>query len=269
MPYTGNLIRMAQPPDARRLPPPSPRHGENEGDPSAARQEHVVPTGTGTEYQGTDFAPVIMSGFGMRLNTPSSWAGAPPGGASEEPYRITYPRGNAHDSTAVLSAAGAADQAVRPGLRVTAHDGADDRGVVRTLFDPSPFAGESQHREQIDSDGLGQWQNSPEGDNAKYVRGINSLPTNNPGRVGYDGPGFRRGRERVRVWDNTVRAHISRVFSSQMLQPRDAYTPNGTTPMVSSMVTVPALPRSPGSPDDPMTSRTSYASAPVSTFGGF
>ena len=269
MPYTGNLVRMAQAPDARRLPPPSPRHGENEGDPSASRAEHVVPTGTGSEYQGADFQPVIMSGWGMQLDTPASWAGAPPGGAAEEPYRITYARSNPHDSRAVLSAAGADTYQRSPALRVAAHDGAQDHHDRRVIFDPSPFAGDSQHREEIDTDGLAQWQTSPDGEQAKYVRGINSLGTNNPGRIGYDGPGFRRGRERVRAWDNTVRAHISRTFGSQMLQPCDAYTPNPARQMVSTYVTEPALPRSPSSPDDPMTARTNYVSAPASTFGGF
>lgn len=269
MPYTGNLVRIAQAPDARRLPPPSPRHGQDEGDPSASRQEHVVPSGTGSEYQGVDFDQVIMSGWGMQLDTPASWAGAPPGGGSEEPYRITYARTNPHDSRAVLSAAGADTYGRSPALRFAAHDGAQDHHDRRVMFDPAPFAYQTQEREEIDSDGLAQWQTSPDGDQAKYVRGINSLSTNNPGRVGYDGPGFRRGRERVRAWDNTVRAHISRVFGAQMLQPRDAYAPNGTTPMISSMVTAPSLPRSPASPDDPLTSRSSYASAPTSTFGGF
>lgn len=271
MPYTGNLVFMAQPPDARKLPPPSPRHATNEGDPSAAAGEHQVAAGTGNEYADTKFPSVIMAGWGMTLDTPASWAGAPPGGRAETPYRITWPSGNPHESDAVLSAEGANAQWYGNANRIRAHDGDDDHGYARTTFDPPPYANATQHRDEIDTDGLRSpyTQVSPEGAATKFVRGINSLPDNNPDRFGYDGPGFRRGRDRVRAWDNTVRAHISRIQSPQVLQPRDAYVPNAARRMVGDMMITPALPRTPTAPDTALLAATSYASSPASVIGGF
>lgn len=271
MPYTGNLLFMSQQPDARRLPAPSPRHGVNESDPSRALGEHTVPAGTGDVYGGSDFPPVIMSGFGMPLDTPASWAGAPPGGRAETPYRITYPDGNPHDSAAVLSGDGGNAQWYGNDNRTRAHDGARDHGYSRTTFDPPPYANSTQVRQELDTDGLRSPYTalSPEGAATKFVRGINSLPDNNPDRFGYDGPGFRRGRERVRAWDNTVRAHISRVQGPQVLQPRDVYTPNPARRMVADMVITPALPRTPQAPDTALLAATTYTSAPVSVIGGF
>ena len=271
MPYTGNLVFISQEPDARPLPAPSPRHGRNEGDPSLPRGEHQVAAGTGVEYGGTNFPPVVMGGFGMALDTPASWAGPPPGGRAETPYRIGWTDGNPHDSTAVLSKDGADAQWYGNPNRIRAHDGGQDHGYLRTTFDPPPYANATQHREEIDTDGLRSPYSavSPEGAATKFVRGINSLPDNNPDRVGYDGPGFRRGRERVRAWDNTVRAHISRVQGPQLLQPRDAYAPNAARRMVSDMMIVPALPRTPTAPDTSLLAATSYTSTPGSVIGGF
>lgn len=268
MPYTGNLLQQQQDPTTRKLPPPSPRHGVIEEDPSAPRGEHEVPSGTGVEFAQTDFPPTVMTGGGMRLDTPASWAGAPPGGMSETPYRITYPAGNPHDSPAVLSALGAAIQSIATPMRDRAHDGADDRGWWRTTFDRPQMFTASQDRAELDTEGYTNPFGGLADDGVKYVRGINSRPENNPPRVGYS-PGFRPGRERVRVWPAEMFASISRRIDPQILRPRDAYTPLQYPRMVSRMVIPPALPRDPGSPDDPLTARTDYSSAPISVFGGF
>lgn len=268
MPYTGNLLQLKQDPSARRLPGPSPRHQLDEMDPADARGEHEVPSGTGREFQRTDFPPTVMTGGGMRLDAPASWAGAPPGGIAETPYRITYPSGNPHDSDAVLSAAGSDIQSVATPLRDRAHDGIPDRGWWRTTFGPAPMFTDTQDRQQIDTDGFTNPFSGLADDGVKYVRGINSRPENNPPRVGYS-PGFRPGRERVRVWGNSVFASVSREIGAQILRPRDAYTPLPYPRLVSTMVIPPAMPRDPGSPDDPLTARTNYASSPQSVFGGF
>lgn len=269
MPYTGNLVRIDQQPTARGLPAPSPRHALNEADPSLERGEHQVPSGTGAIYQGQDYDQVVTSGFGMTLNTPLSWAGPPPGGGAETPYHIEYTAGNPHDSRAVLGVLSGEAQWFGDGNRLRAHDGSVDH-EYRTTFSPAPYAGATQERTEIDTDGLASPYSElapPAG--TKFVRGINSLPENNPPRVGYDGPGFRRGRERVRAWDNTVRAHISRVQGVQVLQPRDAYTPLHYPRMVSDMMITPALPRQPSAPDAALIAGTVYSAAPASVIGGF
>ena len=270
MPYTGNLVRINQSSDQRKLPSPSPRHAVDEEDPSLPRGEHHVASGTGAEFAGTTYAPVVMSGFGMPLDDPSSWAGDPPGGGSETPYRITYPRGNPHASDAVLSArAGYAQWFAHP-VRDRAHDGDTDRGWLRTTFSPEPMFMDTQNpRGEIDTQGLTTPYDEATDDRfRKHVRGINSLPENNPDRVGYLN-GFRPGRERVRVWGSDVFASISRVQGVQQLQPRDAYTPLHYPRMIGSMTTPPALPRTAGNPDDTAMSATNYASSPGSVFGGF
>lgn len=277
MPYTGNLLRLSQEPDARKLPGPSPRHGRNEGDPMAPLGQSTVPSGTGALYQGTDF-PVYLTPGGtpggqMPLDNPAPWAGAPPGG----PYEvngITYPRGNPHDSQAVLSQVGSDRQWTGAGgWRERAHDGDPDRGFLRTGFDPAPLYQQCIPRAELDTDGLA----SPYTDGgprlAKHLRaapgGFSSLPESNPPRVGYDGPGFRRGRERVRVSDNPLFASVHRTFGVQVLHPRDAYTPNPAPRMVYSMITPPALPRDPGNPDDTAMARATYPLSPGSVIGGF
>ena len=268
MPYTGNLLQQRQQPGGRPLPGPSPRHAANEADPSLARGEHQVPAGTGGVYARTDFDQVVMSGGGMRLDTPASWAGGPPGGSQETPYRVTYPAGNPHDSDAVLSARGSAIQTVQTAMRGNAHDGSPDRGYVRTGFGPEPLFAGQQERAELATEG----QSNPFGaladDGVKYVRGINSRPENNPARVGYVS-GYRPGRERVRVWQVPRFGHVSRRIDPQVLRPRDAYTPNASRRQVGSMVTPPALPRDAGNPDDVMLARVNYGAAPTSVFGGF
>lgn len=274
MPYTGNLVVMAQQPDARQLPPPSNRHGRREGDPSAPSGQNTVPAGVGSEFQGTDFAPVVMSGFGMPLDDPAPWGGDPPGGPYETD-KINYPRGNPHDSHAVLSQVGGDTQwrAGQGGGRTRAHDGEPDRGWLRTTFDPAPQFMGAQPREEIDTQGL----NSPYTDGGPRMQkmvhgnlgGYSSLPESNPPRVGYDSGGFRLGRERVRVWANNVFASTHRRQGVQIIRPRDAYTPNPAQRMVETMITPPSLPRDPGNPDDVMIARSVYATAPSSVFGGF
>lgn len=271
MPYSGNLLRLTQQPDARKLPPPSARHAANEYDPDPQRGEHQVPSGTGSEFQGTDYVEVVMSGGGMPLDKPDSWAITPPGGEFEATDYITYPKGNPHDSEAVLSARGAEIMACSPNgykLRNRAHDGSRDKGFLRTLFSPLPMFTDQQHRDELYTDGLTSSVDTASGAGGdKYVRGINSLPNNNPDRVGYVN-GFRQGIERVRVWDNNNRAFIDRRQGSQILQPRDVYVPNHYPRMVSTMITGPALPRDANNPDDTAMSTTSYASSPNSVIGG-
>lgn len=268
MPYTGNLLQQRQQPGGRPLPGPSPRHAANEADPSAPRGEHQVPAGTGAEFARSDFDRVVMSGGGMRLDTPASWAGAPSGGMEASPYRITYPAGNPHDSDAVLSGLGSALQTVQGGMRSNAHDGSPDRGYVRTGFDPEPLFARQQERAELATEGQSNPFGSLSDDGVKYVRGINSRPENNPPRVGYVS-GYRPGRERVRAWQVPRFAHVSRTIDPQVLRPRDAYTPNPARRQVNTMITPPALPRDAGNPDDPMLARTNYTNAVTSVFGGF
>lgn len=276
MPYTGNLVRLNQKPDALKLPAPSPRHGVREAAPELQRQTHTVPSGTGAEFQGTDFERVVESGHGMLLDTPPSSAGTPPGTADpESPWHIDYTRGNPHTSSAVLSARGAAAMAggagrpdaagVAPntGLRGRSHDGRADRGWLRSLFWPAPMFTEAQPRQEINPDGPASSVDQAEGPGgAKYVRGINSLGVNNP-------HGWRNGRYRYSSWPNEVFAQIKRTIGTQMLQPRDIYTPGPQQRMVASMITPPSLPKDPPNPDDPITAQSQYSSAASSVIGGF
>lgn len=266
MPYTGNLLIQKQLPTDRHLSEPSNRHDRDEGDPSQWRGEHSVPSGTGAEFAGTDFEQVVMTGGGMMLNDPSPWAICPPGGEYGSPYAITYPYGNPHESPAVLSNRGSVAQDIGTKLRQHAHDGDDDRGWIRTTFDPPPIF--FPDRAELATEGLYNPHGELAADGVKYVRGINSRPENNPPRDGY-APGYRPGRDRVRVTDPSTFASIHRDIGAQQLRPRDVYTPNPAAPMVASMVTPPALPRSAPNPDSIMTASTSYASSPTSVFGGF
>lgn len=271
MPYSGNLLRLTQAPDARKLPPPSPRHATNEYDPDPQKGEHQVPSGTGSEFQGTDYPEVVMSGGGMPLDTPSSWAITPPGGQYEATDYLTYPKGNPHNSDAILSARGAELMYCAPDgykLRDRAHDGKQDRGFLRTLFSPAPLFADQQSRDELYTEEFASSIGTADGVGGdKFVRGINSLPNNNPDRIGYVN-GFRQGIERVRVWDNHDRAFIDRQQGSQMLQPRDVYVPNHYPRMIGSMITGPALPRDANNPDDTAMASTSYASSPSSVIGG-
>jgi hypothetical protein len=272
MPYTGNSTRLTQTPNARTLPGPSQRHGTNEGDPSLSRGEHSIPAGTGGEYQGSDFERVVMQGHGMPLDNPSSWAVEPPGGPYESPYAIQYSQGNPHDSQAVLSARGAYAQTCDPRgqyLRTDAHDGQPDRGYMRTLYGAEPFADHTQLQDALSIEGLNSSVAQPEGDGGKkYGRGINSLPENNPDRIGYTN-GFRPGIDRVRVWEGDAAHHVTRDLTPQMLQLRDNYVPNHYPRMFADVVTQPQLPRDAPNMDDAIMSNSVYATAPASVFGGF
>lgn len=264
MPYTGNLIRLGQKPDALKLPAPSPRHGVREGAPELQRRQQSVPSGTGAEYQGTDFDQVVMSGHGMVLDTPASSAGTPPGSPDPDaPYRIDYTRGNPHTSTAILSWAGQEAMTRDPSIRGRAHNGERDRGWVRSIFWPEPMFLEQQPRSEINPDGPSSSTAQADGvGGAKYVRGINSHPTNNPS-------GWRNGRYRFSTWGNRVFSQIHRTIGTQLVQPRDVYTPGPQQRMIGSMITPPALPQDAPNPDDAITARTSYTSSPSSVIGGF
>lgn len=266
MPYTGNLVRLqTQQPDARQLPPPSPRHAADEQDPAAALGEHEVTAGTGSEFGGTGFASQLATGPGLDLDRPKSWAIAPPGGMDEVPYAISYAKGNPHDSRATLSARDAAD----PVSRVDSHNGEPDRGVLRVTYSPRPLGADLQERDALSVDGFASpYSSMSEPRAAKHVRGINSLPENNPDRFGYT-TGFRPGIDRLRAWFGDAARHITRDHTPQLLQPRDAYTAPPRQRMVADMVTDPALPRTAPNMDDTITASTNYTSQVSSSFGGF
>jgi len=274
VPYTGNLLRLSQQPDALKLGGVSERHGAVEPAQDIARQQKTAPAGTGMEFAGTDFEQVVEAGHGMLLDTPASWAGTPPGSPdTEQPWHIDYSRGNPHSSPAVLSARGAAameggagyphpDTASALGMRSSAHSGDGDRGWIRSTFWPAPWNTESQPREEINPDGPSSSVAPPEGvGGAKYGRGINSLGLNNPA-------GWRNGRYRFMTWPNTVFAQIHRTIGTQMLQPRDIYTPGPQARMIGSMITPPSLPRDAPNPDDVITANSNYTSSASSVIGG-
>lgn len=276
MPYTGNLVRLAQKPDALKLPAPSPRHGVREAAQDISRQESSVPTGTGSEYQGTDFDKVVISGGGMPLDHQPSAAGTPPGSPDpDSPFYISYTKGSPYTSTAILSARGAAEAWGGAGdttsypcppdtaLRGREHNGATDKGWIRALFWPSPLFDADQPRDEINPDGPSSSVAGPEGvGGMKFGRGINSLGENNP-------HGWRNGRYRFSHWGNTVFSQIHRTIGTQQLSPRDIYTPGPQQRMVGSMITPPALPQDPPNPDDSITASSYYGSSAVSSFGGF
>lgn len=277
MPYTGNLTRLAQKPDALKLPAPSPRHGVREGAQELHRQERVVPEGTGAEFQGTDFDKVVQAGHGMLLDTPASAAGTPPGTAdTESPWHIDYTKGSPYTSGAILSARGAAIAAGGAGSTTTVeygadnamlgrqHDGTKDRGWVRALFWWAPMWRDTNLGEEILAPGPASSVEGPGGvGGAKYGRGINSLGENNP-------DGWRNGNYRFPNWStNTVFQRVHRTIGTQQLQPRDIYTPGPQQRMVSSMITPPSLPRDAPNPDDVITANSNYSSSPSSVIGGF
>lgn len=276
MGYTGNLIRLAQRPDALKLPAPSPRHGVREGAPDIQREQQTVPAGTGSEFQGTDFDQVVTAGNGMRLDTPASWAGTPPGSPDpDSAYHIDYTRGSPYTSSAILSARGAAEAAGGAGSSTTypcspdttklatEHNGAKDRGWIRALFWPAPMWLETQPRQELNPDGPASSVEGPEGvGGAKYGRGINALGGNNP-------EGWRNGRYRFGTWPNTVFASIHRTIGTQQLQPRDVYAPGYQQRMVGSMVTPPSLPRDAPNPDDVIMANSNYTSSNSVIGGGF
>lgn len=277
MGYTGNLVRLAQKPDALKLPAPSPRHGVREGAPALQKEQQTVPTGTGAEFQGTDFDKVVQAGHGMRLDVQPSAAGTPPGSAdSESPWHIDYTKGSPYTSDAILSARGAAIAAGGAG-RTTGvdygadttlvgreHDGSTDRGWVRSLFWWMPMWWETQPKEEVLTPGPASSVEGPgSGGAAKFGRGINSLGENNP-------QGWRNGNYRFPNWStNTVFQSVHRTIGTQQLQPRDIYTPGPQQRMVASMVTPPSLPRDAPNPDDVLTASSTYSSSASSVIGGF
>lgn len=276
MGYTGNLVRLAQKPDALKLPAPSPRHGVREGAPEIQRVQQSVAPGTGSEFQGSDFEKVMVSGGGMPLDHQPSAAGIPPGsGDVDAPFHISYTAGSPYTSTAILSARGAAEAAGGAGSTTTypctpdtsmtgaEHDGRADRGWIRALFRPEPMWLSTQPRSEINPDGAPSSVEGPgPGGAAKFGRGINALAENNP-------QGWRNGRYRFSSWPNTVFASIHRTIGTQYLQPRDIYAPGPQQRMVSSMVTPPSLPRDAPNPDDPIMAQSTYSSSAASVFGGF
>lgn len=276
MPYTGNLVRLGQKPDALKLPAPSPRHGVREGAPALQHEQQTLPPGTGSEYQGTDFDKVVMSGGGMPLDIQPSAAGIPPGTPDDDaPYHIAYTKGSPYASDAILSARGAAiasggagdtvgvNWGTNSSLRTRSHEGVRERSWLRALFWPDPLFAEQQPRQEINPDGPRSSVDGPGGvGGAKYGRGINALDQNNPN-------GFRNGRYRFGTWPNRVFSQIHRTIGTQQLMPRDIYTPGPQQRMVASMVTPPSLPQDPPNPDDASMANSVYTSSTTSVFGGF
>lgn len=256
--YGGQLSRLASTAMDRVLPAPSPRHAVNESDDTLARTEREVPAGTGNEFGGTRFESDITPGGGMQLDTPTSWALDPDADAS----RIKYARSNPHDSGAVLTLR----QGDTPdGGRLSSHDGSRDRGWLRSKFSGQPLADDTQARETDRTDGYSNpFSAVGTPDANKYVQGRSSRPESNP-------DGFRLGTLLRWSWDPQHKRTVTRDYGIQFTQPRDFYTAPERQPMVKSMVTGAALPRSAGSFDDAVMSGNDTNSAPAgqSSFGGF
>lgn len=276
IPYTGNLMRIAQKPGALKLPPPSGRHGVNEGAQTLNRQQSTVAAGTGSEFQGSDFDEVMTTGHGMLLDTPTDSPSTPPGsGGDEGAFHITYPEGNPHSSTAILSLRGANAAAggsgAPVGFRVEGdtslngkqHNGFFDRGWIRSIFGPSPLYRDQTPHATITPSGPTASVEGPAGDGgAKYGRGINALGINNPG-------GFRHGRYQLNTNSNNNFTHITRDIGTQYIQAPSIYTPGPQQRMVGSMITPPSLPQGPPNPNDIQYAASDYSSSSASTFGGF
>lgn len=168
--YSGQLSRLANTPQERTLPAPSPRHAVDESDDTLSKGQRQVPSGTGREYGGTAFEDNIIPGGGMQLDTPAPWARD----LDAEASRIKYARENPHDSRAVLTLR----QGDTPdGGRISAHDGSLDNGYKRSVFSGEPLADDMQAREAERTDGY----SNPFGavgspDAVKYVRGRSSRP---------------------------------------------------------------------------------------------
>lgn len=274
MGYTGNLVRLAAKPGALALSPPSPRHGTVEGASTTSLQQQTVTSGTGSEFQGTDFDEVMVSGGGMVLDTPATSSITPPGGIYESPYHITYPNGNPHTSDAVLSLYGANAQAGGAGapdscmiadtsMTGRAHSGTRDRGWIRSLFNPAPLFRDETPHTTITPEGPGSSVEGPAGEGGqKYGRGINALGINNPS-------GFRHGRYQLNVSSNENYSQIRREIGVQYIAPKEVYTPGPQQRMVSSMITPPSLPRDAPNPNDVLYASSDYSSSAASVFGGF
>jgi hypothetical protein len=256
--YSGQLSRLANTPQERALPGPSPRHAANESDDVRSREQRTVPAGTGNEYGGTQFADNIIPGGGMQLDTPAPWARDLDANASQ----IKYARTNPHDSRAVLTLR----QGDMPdGGRLSAHDGVQDRGWLRTLFRGEPLADDTQQREADRTDGYSNpFSAVAEPDAVKYVRGRSSRPEDNP-------EGFRLGNLWRWQWDPQQKRTVTRDYGVQYTQPRDFYTAPPRQRMVKDVVTQATLPRTAGSFDDAIMSGNDANAAPTgsSSFGGF
>lgn len=256
--YSGQLARLANTAQERVLPEPSPRHAADETDDARSREQRSVPSGTGAEYGGTQFADNIVPGGGMQLDTPASWARD----LDAEATRIKYARENPHDSRAVLTLR----QGDTPdGGRLPAHDGSLDNGWKRTQFSGEPLADDTQDREADRTDGYSNpFGAVGEPDAVKYVRGRSSRPEDNP-------EGFRLGNLWRWQWTPQQRRHVTRDFGVQYTQPRDFYTAPPRQRMVKDVVTQVTLPRSAGSFDDAIMSGNdaNAASTADSSFGGF
>lgn len=256
--YSGQLARLANTPQERALPAPSPRHAVDESDDTLSKSQRQVPTGTGNEYGGTQFESNVIPGGGMQLDTPAPWARD----LDAEASRIKYSRANPHDSRAVLTLR----QGDMPdGGRVPAHDGSVDNGYKRTAFSGEPLADDIQGREADRTEGY----SNPFGavgspDAVKYVRGRSSRPEDNP-------DGFRLGNLWRWTWDPQRRRTTTRDYGVQYTQPRDFYTAPPRQRMVKDVVTQVTLPRSAGSFDDAVMSSVDANAAPTggSSFGGF
>ena len=256
--YGGQLSRLATSAKDRVLPAPSPRHAVVESDDALARAEREVPAGTGSEFGGTQFASDLTPGGSMQLDTPASWAGD----TDAEASRIKYARTNPHDSPAVLTLR-QGDMA--DGGRLASHDGSRDHGWKRSMFSGEPLADDTQLRDSDRTDGYSNpfsAVGSPDAN--KYVQGRSSRPESNP-------DGFRLGVLWRWSWDPQRRRTVTRDYGVQYTQPRDFYTAPARQPMVNSMVTGVALPRSAGSFDDAIMSGndTNHNQGAQSSFGGF
>lgn len=256
--YGGQLSRLATAGMDSVLPPPSPRHAVDESDDTHSKEERTVPSGTGQEFGGTQFASNLIPGGGMQLDTPVSWARD----QSAEASRIKYARDNPHDSRAVLTLR----QGDMPdGGRLASHDGSIDRGWLRTRFVGDPLAADTQSRDAERTDGYSNpFSSVGQPDAVKYVRGRGSRPETNP-------EGFRLGNLWRWTWDPQRPRKVTRDHGIQYTQPRDFYTAPARQTMVKDMVTRVALPRSAGSFDDAIMSGTDTNSgnAGTSSFGGF
>lgn len=255
--YSGQLSRLATTANDATLPAPSPRHAVTESDDQRSIEERSVPSGTGSEYGGTQFDSNLIPGGGMQLDTPVTWARD----LDAEASRIKYAKDNPHDSRAVLTLR-QGDMA--DGGRLPAHDGSIDRGWKRTTFAGEPLADDMQGRQADRTDGYSNpFSAVSEPDAVKYVRGRSSRPETNP-------DGFRLGNLRRWQWDPQRNRHIHRDPGIQYTQPRDFYTAPARQPMVKNMVTRVQLPRTAGSFDDAIMSGNDVNQAPAgSSFGGF
>jgi hypothetical protein len=227
MPYTGNLIRTAQAPDARQLPSPSAAHGDLTT-PDPWPQNSEVPAGTGAEYEGTAMPVDMVIGGGMALDTPAPWE-----------------RGNPHTSDAVLYMQHTDQEWASRISR--AHEGREDRGWVRTMYSTPPF----QFSGDVEGDSVWEGHTTPfqatgQADLDKYVQGVNSRPENNPERTGYVN-GFRPGLFRLNTPNiDRWRPGAHRHYDLQPLAQRDAYVP----------VNQPNADPSPDGPQFPLFQRT-------------